>query len=420
MNRNTLRSIVILALLSIFGIGVIQVYWFQQAFDMEEEQWDREIRVALHAVARQFFDMNQAAIPSTNPIQRLSTNYYVVMINNEIDANLLEVLLKTEFEKREIKSDFEYGIYDCVSDEMVYGSYISFGNEVITDPSNLPKWENQSYYFGVIFPSRNAELLNRLDIWVFSSVVLLLVAVFFGYSLFIIFKQKRLSEVQKDFINNMTHEFKTPISTIAISSKVLQDPEIVNNPDRLRNYAGIIETENARMKNQVDRVLQIAKTDNEIPVNLEPVELNKIILEVIEGLKPQLQERNTEIYFEPQDAIYCKADPLHLSNVLFNLFDNSMKYTLGVPQIVIKLELEPKKCIFRISDNGPGIDKKNQKRIFQKFFRVNTGNIHNVKGFGLGLSYVQQIMKSMGGNVSIEKSSDVGTTFKLEFKRHLQ
>lgn len=417
MKRKPILVLIIIAVISILGITVVQVYWFNKAFNTEEELFNREVNTALFNVANKFFEINEAAVPANNPIKQLSTNYYVVMINNEIDANLLEYLLKSEFEKRSITADFEYGIYDCTNDKMVYGNYVSFDskNELQKEERMLPKWENQSYYFGVQFPDRTSLISNRMGIWIFSSSVLILVVIFFAYALFVILKQKRLSEIQKDFINNMTHEFKTPISTIALSADVLSDPDITTQPDRLLNYTSIIKRENMRLKNQVERVLQMAGMDkDELALKKEKVSLHKIIYEVIDELTPSVE--NTESIIElklkaSNDIVF--VDRLHISNVISNLFDNALKYSHSNPKIIVETANQKGNISVSVIDNGIGISESDQKRIFEKFFRVSTGNRHDVKGFGLGLSYVMQVVKAHKGSVHVASELGVGSTFKI-------
>ena len=259
MKSGTIRLLLVVGVICVLGITITQVYWFRQAFNAEEDRFDRQVNSALYNVARQIFEFNNLPDPAVNPIKQLSTNYYVVMINTEIDANLLENLLVNEFTRNDLQADFEYGIYDCTNEKMVYGNYISFAtDQEQATTGSLPVWEDQSYYFGVQFPHKSAQITNRMGIWLFSSAVLLIVVAFFAYALFLILKQKRLSEVQRDFINNMTHEFKTPISTISVAAQVLKDPKITQQPQRLQNYAHIIDTENLRLKNQVERVLTVA------------------------------------------------------------------------------------------------------------------------------------------------------------------
>jgi two-component system, OmpR family, phosphate regulon sensor histidine kinase PhoR len=418
MKRKSILALVIMAAISILGIVAVQVYWFNKAFDTEEELFNRDVNTALFNVASKFFEINEAAVPTNNPIKQLSTNYYVVMINNEIDANMLEFLLKTELEKRNVTADFEYGIYDCTNDKMVYGNYVSFDQkDIIEHNTSLPKWENQSYYFGVQFPNKASIVTNRMGIWIFSSAVLLLVVIFFSYSLFVILKQRRLSEIQKDFVNNMTHEFKTPISTIALSTDVLLDPKIIDQPERLHNYTTIIQNENQRLKKQVERVLQMAGMDkDEIGLRKEKTSLHNIIKEVVHGITAG-QEGKVNISLDlSADNADVLIDKLHVSNVLYNLIDNAVKYCLIKPVIKIKTYNKQKKLWVEISDNGIGIKREDQKKIFDKFFRVPTGNVHDVKGFGLGLSYVMHVIRAHKGNISVESKEGEGSTFKFYIK----
>ncbi|MER3329999.1 MAG: sensor histidine kinase, partial [Candidatus Kapaibacterium sp.] len=199
MSRNTLRIVIILAAISIAGIAVTQIYWIRRAFDIRENQFNRDVNSALRNVAASIFEINQTPSPANNPVNQLSTNYFVVAINGAIDASLLEFLLITEFEKRNINADFEYGIYDCTDRCMVYGDFIGKKkNKNLVSIQELPTWKNEGYYFAVQFPALQANLLSQMGIWGFSSAVLLIVVFFFVYTLFVILKQRRLSEVQKD------------------------------------------------------------------------------------------------------------------------------------------------------------------------------------------------------------------------------
>ncbi|MEO1049631.1 MAG: HAMP domain-containing sensor histidine kinase [Bacteroidota bacterium] len=417
MKRSTFRLIIVLATLSIIGITITQIYWVRRAFGMRENQFDRDVNVALFNVANKFFELKHTPVPFNNPVKQLSSNYYVVMVNDEIDANLLEFLLKSEFEKKSIDFDFEYGIYNCESDQMVYGNYVALTETGSKgkEQAILPKWEKQSYYFGVQFPAKEANLINRMGIWVFSSAVLLLVIIFFAYALFVILKQKRLSEVQKDFINNMTHEFKTPISTIAISSEVLKNPAIVKTPERLLNYATIIQDESQRLKKQVERVLQMATLDKE-EVNLkkEVIDMHEIIQKAIDNVTLTLEERSGKITCDLNASnAEIKADKLHTTNMIYNLLDNAVKYCKDAPFIAIQTKNERNGVVISIKDNGIGIAPEYQKKVFDKFYRVPTGNIHDVKGFGLGLNYVSLMVKSHGGEVRLESEEGQGSEFQI-------
>jgi two-component system phosphate regulon sensor histidine kinase PhoR len=299
---------------------------------------------------------------------------------------------------------------------MIYGNYVPLKTaKEKSTTKNLPKWANQGYYFGVQFPNRAAHIINQMGIWSFSSIVLLLVITFFSYTLFVILKQKRLSEIQKDFINNMTHEFKTPIATIAVSAEVLKDPAIVHQPERLLNYAGIIEKENIRLKQQVERVLQMARLDKEaVGLKKEVVDVHQLIQDSIRHHAMTLQNMKGQVHCELKASLTnMEADKFHLLSVFNNLLDNAIKYCKAIPEITVRTLDHHKGLLIEIVDNGIGISQENQKRIFQKFYRVPTGNVHDVKGFGLGLSYAKTIVEAHGGEISVKSELGKGCVFRI-------
>ena len=416
MKNSTIRLIVILAALSIAGITITQLYWVKRAFDIKEDEFNRTVTTALYDVAQQIYDINSTPSPAVNPVKQISTNYFVVMVNSEVDPNTIEYLLRTEFERRNLIADFEYGVYDCTRGAMLYGDYVPLrtAKDKITS-KNFPQWASQGYHFGVQFPNRESHLLNQMGIWSFSSIVLLLVIVFFAYTLWVILKQKRLSEIQKDFINNMTHEFKTPISTIAVSAEVLKDPQIVNHPDRLRSYTSIIEKENFRLKQHVERVLQMARLDKgDIGYKREQVDILQVLQDAVLNTSIALNENNGNVTIEPGAANHkLSGDKLHLTNVFNNLLENAIKYCKGCADITIRTLNQDHGITVEVSDNGIGIRQENLKRIFQKFYRVPTGNVHDVKGFGLGLSYVKTVVEGHGGHVKVESVFGKGSTFRI-------
>jgi two-component system, OmpR family, phosphate regulon sensor histidine kinase PhoR len=416
VSRTTLRIVIILAALSIVGITMTQIYWVRRAFDLRENQFNHDVNAALSSVARQIFQINKTPSPSNTPVEQISTNYFVVNISGPIDAGLLEFLLITEFEKNNVTAGFEYGIYDCIDKCMVGGNSISPKKvKMNVQASTLPAMNNDGYYFGVQFPALKANLISQMGIWGFSSAVMLIVIFFFVYTLFVILRQKRLSEIQKDFINNMTHEFKTPISTIAISSEVLRDPGIVHAPERLLNYATIIQNENNRLKQQVERVLQMARFEKEdIGLKKETVNVHDLIREATKNSSLSLEEKHGKIQLQ-LDAPSCNAlvDRLHFTNVFYNLLDNAIKYTSTAPEIHISTRNSNSTLLVEIKDNGVGISEENQKKIFHRFYRVPTGNLHDIKGFGLGLNYVKSIVEAHKGKISVASEPGKGSTFKI-------
>jgi two-component system phosphate regulon sensor histidine kinase PhoR len=246
-------------------------------------------------------------------------------------------------------------------------------------------------------------------------MVLVVVILFFGYSLFVILQQKRLSEIQKDFINNMTHEFKTPISTIAISADVLKNPDIVKQPERLLRYATIIQNESHRLKNQVERVLQMAVADKrEIKLKLEIVDIHQIIEKSVQSIQTILDTRKGKIHYSFK-ALRSEliGDTLHLTNIIYNLLDNAIKYCDRQPEIYVTTLSVRNGVLIQIKDNGIGISPEAQSLIFEKFYRVPTGNLHNVKGFGLGLNYVKVLVKAHKGYIKLNSKVNEGSIFSI-------
>ncbi len=418
MSRTTLRIVIILAAVSMVGIVLTQIYWVRRAFDLRENQFNRDVNTALSSVATQLFRINNTPSPSNNPVEQISTNYFIVNINGPVNNGLLGFLLVTEFEKRNITAGFEYGVYDCIDQCMVGGNYASPKKAKLEVPiQQFPALQNDGYYFGVQFPRVQADLLSQMGIWGFSSAVMLIVVFFFAYTLFVILKQRKLSEVQKDFINNMTHEFKTPLSTIALSTEVLKDPAIVHHPERLLNYATIIGNENQRLKQQVERVLQMARLDKEdIGLKRELLDVHDLIREAVGNISLTLQGRNGKITLDTQAwPSLVSADKLHLTNVFFNLLDNAVKYTTRPPEIVIRTTSSQGHIVIRIEDKGTGISRENQRKVFHRFYRVPTGNVHDVKGFGIGLNYVKLIVESHQAKISLESEPGKGSIFTIRF-----
>jgi two-component system phosphate regulon sensor histidine kinase PhoR len=416
VNRLTLRIVIALAALSILGITATQIYWVRKAFDLKANQFNADVNLALENVATRIYDINKTPMPANSLVDQESSNYFTVLVNGPIDSNLLGFLLKNEFDKRKITADYQFGVYDCSKQCMAGGNYISpTKNKIPVSLSELPSLEMDGYYFGVRFPQIEANLISQMGIWGFSSVVMLVVIFFFVYTLFVILKQRRLSEVQNDFINNMTHEFKTPLATIAISSEVLKDPSIAKNPERLLNYATIIENESQRLKQQVERVLQMAQTEKaDVGLKKEQQDIHELIKEAVDNHKVALSSKRGEVGLALNATnSHILADKLHFTNVIGNLLDNAIKYCEKEPRISINTSNSQTSIQIEISDNGIGISPENQKKIFARFYRVPTGNRHDVKGFGLGLNYVKLIVEAHKGKISVQSKPGNGSIFTI-------
>lgn len=422
MKHKNVRIVVLLALISIVGIVAMQTYWFKRAFDLKETQFNHNVTLALQSTAESLIEYENLTVPLDGLVKQLSGNYYVVSVNGEICTEILEVLLKKEFEKRNILADFEYGIYNCSTNKMLYGKYISFQNNKPKQKTiELPVWKNDSYYFGVFFPNKTTDLANQMGVWIFFSSVLLFVCFFFAYTTFVILKQKRLSDIQKDFINNMTHEFKTPISTIQITSDLLKKSDVSSSQSQIEHYGSIIQQETKRLKEHVERVLQVAVFDKAVKHSFEPSNINECIDDAVKSASFMAEKKggHIQVLLNATDTIIY-GDKTHLTNVFFNLLDNALKYTKQAPLIQVSTEKTPKNIVIKIADNGIGMRKEELRKIFDKFYRISTGDLHNVKGFGLGLYYVYHIIKLHKGRIEVKSEVEKGTEFTVLLPKYLR
>ncbi|NOU20006.1 MAG: HAMP domain-containing histidine kinase [Bacteroidales bacterium] len=416
MKTHNIRSLIIFAIICITGIVASQVYWFKKAFDLKEKQFNQTVTIALQNVAETILSYNQIQIPLSSLVNQISSNYYAVMTNSDIDIKTLEFLLKNEFQKKKLNLDFEYGVYNCQSEKMVYGNYISSESQSIPKKiRELPVWKKDNYYFSVFFPNKSIYLTGQLGIWLFTTAVLFLVCIFFGYSLLIILQQKRLSDIQSDFINNMTHEFNTPISSIMVMSQLLRKEEISSNCPKVTEYSGLITKEATRIKDQIDKILQIAIMDKHKAIySFAIINIHECLYEALNTIEYRVKEQGGQLNISTkaiQNLIY--GDSVHLINVFFNLVDNSLKYNINIPEISVStFNIKQKICI-KICDNGIGISTKHQKMLFSKFFRVPTGNVHNVKGFGIGLYYVHKVIHAHKGSIKVKSTPMQGTEFTI-------
>ena len=417
MRYRHIRFVVLLGAIAIIGIIGIQVYFIKKEWSNKEKQFAQTVTISLRNVAAKIYEFNQTMPSTPNPVRQLSSNYFVVDVNSEIDANILEHYLKLEFEKYNIQTDFEYSIYNCETDVMEYGNYL-FHNGTVKENAltvNLPKYSGYNYYFGVNFPLLTNTIAGDMTIWFFLVGILAVSVIFFAYAIFVILNQKKLSELQRDFINNMTHEFKTPIASINIAADVISNPESIQEPTRILTYGSVIKQEVSRLNDQVDKVLQIARIEKSgIHLRFEIIDLHEVIKKVVENCLANHREKVKIATDLTSENVYVEADRNHLTNILYNLLDNAVKYTGDSPEIRIQTIQKAKKVFVNISDNGPGIPKTLQKRVFQKFYRIPTANVHDVKGFGLGLFYVKSICDAHHWKISLDPSKESGSTFVLE------
>jgi len=420
MRQHIINRVIFLGVVAILGIVGMQTYWISSTWNLNSTEFRQKAKHALYVVAGKLAADNESDLPSRDIVRQRSSNYFIVNIESEIDALRLEVLMQQELVNQGLDVPFEYAIFDCTNDEMAYGARCEATTEHQPEEpteltSYLPPDENLLYYFGVKFPERTGYIWEKMQLVFIFTAILLFTVVFFVYSMIVILRQRRLASMQKDFIDNMTHEFKTPLSTIRIAAGVFRRDERVIADKRLSRYAQLIHEQYERLNSQVEKVLQISSIEKgNFEIKREAVNLHDLLPSLLGGISARTEEHGGTLDSRmPTQALWVSADPVHLSNILHNLLDNAVKYGGDPPVVTIGGRKKNDQLHLYVADEGPGIAADQQVRLFEKFYRIPTGDVHDVKGFGLGLFYVAQICKAHGWPLRLESAPGKGTTFHL-------
>lgn len=461
MNKKEIWLIIGLMSLAIFGVMTLQMSFINHSIQLNKEQFDSHIKSALSNVTGRLQDvenyelskyangfsihqfeldtltgsvsLQQSLVLSQNPLLlkhqmdavKLKQEMFSTPIEERIETAKLDDILREELSERGISVPFSYGVYALATDSwVIYNNHYTVPNESQAAFNYLKMSEYKVNLFKndlvspgqlyIFFPTKTSIVWG--DLWLTLLLALLFVAVILGcfaYTINVIFRQKKLSEMKNDFINNMTHEFKTPIATISLASDSITNASVINNPDRVRRFAEIIKQENKRMNGQVEKVLQMAMVERgKVKLNLTNVDINHIIEQAVGNINLQIEKKggiiSTKLMAEKYEV---EADLNHISNVINNLLDNANKYSPEKPDITVCTRNISNGIEITISDKGIGMSKEARKKIFERFFRVHTGNLHDVKGFGLGLSYVKTMIVAHKGMIDVRSELGKGSSF---------
>ncbi|NQU51879.1 MAG: HAMP domain-containing histidine kinase [Bacteroidetes bacterium] len=345
------------------------------------------------------------------------------LIQKRIDSTFLDQILKSAIKDSEIEIEFKYAIKNANlgREKIVFGNTDYAPGRKKEFSQRLFQYDSygsKPNYINIYFPKRSRYLLKATGISIIPTIILTAMLIgIFVYTIMVIFRQKKLSNIKNDFINNMTHELKTPISTISLASQMLQDGSITNTPTMIAHVSKVINEESKRLGFQVEKVLQMAVfNEGRLKFKFKEFDVNKMINTVVDNFELRVKNKNGTLKTNiSKGSLIVKGDEVHITNVIFNLLDNAVKYSKEIPEIQISTERKNGDVIISVSDNGIGIPKEHQSNIFDRFYRVPTGNVHNVKGFGLGLSYVKKIIDSHEGEIKVESVLNKGTKFSILF-----
>jgi two-component system phosphate regulon sensor histidine kinase PhoR len=468
MKQRMIIFAIVMLSIALAGLMSIQGYWVYSAYKLKQANFVRVVNESAHSViltmekielVRKLQETGLAeegqssafdAVDSINQVllremQKINTRKDLEIFFNKyfmarelmedrmfsldertsrksVDILLLDSLLKIEFSQRKMYTEWEFGVYNPFGNKISLKDE-SYDAEALLDPKlsfhfELFPDDLHTYpdFLLLYFPHERQYILGQVWPLVVVSIILIIIIISsFTYTLIMYFRQGKLSELKTDFINNMTHEFKTPVSTISLACEALNDKDIKKSDELYQTYINIINEENKRLGLMAERILQSAALEkSDLVLHKELTDLHDVLTEVIRNIGIQIEIKDGQIIkdFRAMNSL-IEVDRMHLVNMVQNLLDNANRYTPVRPQIVVATRDASDGVIFTIQDNGIGISKADQKRIFDKLYRVPEGNIHNFKGFGLGLSYVKTVVESHGGSIKLESELKKGTKFEV-------
>lgn len=464
MNRKVFFSIIAGMSVALIGLMIIQSYWINQAVKVREANFVVSVRESMSAVVQKlekmetakrlkdkadYYSQNQEWFKSVDSLNKayfdtfspfadiwdyekfvlrsdITEDVFEQMfrpkkqmaIELRVDKNILDSLISLELHDHGVKTKYEYGVYSPSRNIMPIQKSGQYPKELLKESYSMMLFPNDLYgqpnYLMMFFPNKRSFLISQLWRMLLISILLMIIVISsFSYTIYTILRQKKLSMMKNDFINNMTHEFKTPISTISLACEALNDKDVVKSETIFSSYLSMITEENKRLGKMAERILQSAILEQgRLTLNKEIIDIHEVITTAVKNIQLQVEKQSGVLTSDLNaSSTMVFVDRVHMVNVIFNLLDNAKKYSEGKPEISIRTENTFSDIMITIQDKGIGISKKNQKRIFDKLYRVSTGNVHNVKGFGLGLSYVKAVIDQHGGTIDLESELGKGTRF---------
>lgn len=373
---------------------------------------------------RQQYEENLDQKTEMYKLSQLAVMLSIMPIEDRIDPSTLGRFIKTELKSQGIKLDFRYAVktFPQGNEHFIFGdkNYSSKQQKeysTLLFKHDLDELKKPNYLY-IYFPKRDSFLLTKTGLLVIPTFMLTAMLIgIFVFTILIILRQKKLSDIKNDFINNMTHELKTPISTISLASQMLRDNSVNNTSKSIDHISGIIFQESKRLTTQVEKVLQMAVfNEGNLKLKFKEVNINALINSVVLNFELRVKAKNGELISDLKaEPSIIRGDEVHITNVLFNLLDNAVKYSKDEPKIIISSELKDGSVVVSVKDHGIGIAKEHVSQIFERFYRVPTGNVHDVKGFGLGLSYVKKIIDAHKGKIKVDSAPNKGTKFMIYF-----
>lgn len=415
MSQSKLRLLIVVGVVALAGLFATQAFWFNEAFNAESDDFERNVNLALRAVADEALKAQGDSISTIPPVEQRSASTFAVRLSQGGFYSQTVSDLEKQIEATKLPENFTFALEDCLSREIVLGS----SSESLQDDGQPAcadrEQEMKCYNLVVTFPGKEGWIIARMGVWVFSSVAFLIVLFFFVGFVYRANQQKKLDQLKSDFINNMTHELNTPITNIALASEVMktsmQSDEAVNT-DR---FLEIIRNENAKLKGHVDHILMAAAMQKkDFELEMEPVQVRDMVNNIVSEFALRVNQLGGSLKaVHNATKTLVSADKKHLRHSLQNLVDNAIKYSKNTVDIQVATEDTDEGILISVIDRGIGITREALQEVFSPFYRVQQGNLHEAKGFGIGLSYVKGVVEAHNGRIEVDSAPTQGSTFTI-------
>jgi two-component system phosphate regulon sensor histidine kinase PhoR len=415
IRSSTIRLGIFISTLVIATILAFQLVWLKKTYHHEQKEFDQGVIKAIQGLYEDIKASNYNSSHLNELVENPEQHLYFARIILPVNIDSVTSYLQEDLEAFEIFTDCYLGIYSAAEGKYTYTALLKSAVTKTKHIAEIPVLRRPYDHLALYFPNRRQYVLGRMNLWIISSIFLSLVLIFFGGSLYYFYRQKFLNETQKDFIHNFTHEFKTPVSVILLAADVLKNPAIIEKPDKLATYAGIVEYQGRYLQSQTEKLLNFAYTESaQLQFSKEKVNMHELIQEAVNNLAPLINERKALLSLRLEAGNpFLSANRDYLVIVIINLVENAIKYSKR-PDITITTSSTDNRMLLSVKDNGIGIEKSQVKNLFKKFFRVRQGDTYTSKGFGLGLSFVKKIVMAHGGKIKVMSMPGEGSTFIIE------
>ncbi|MEO6721343.1 MAG: HAMP domain-containing sensor histidine kinase [Ferruginibacter sp.] len=421
MRSVTFKWIILLSTIVIGLLVSAQLFWLNKIYNYEQKEFTTSVIKSIQGVYEDLELSDSNGTELQKLVEQPKVNSFLFKVSSIPQKDTLLNAILNNLEDFGVFTDCKVGLYDTSSKTYTYEIYVPTAASKHEDNSgiDLPVFKKGYSYICLYFPHRSKYIMNSMSWWIISSVLLLLILIALGFSVFHLYRQKFLNEVQNDFIRNVTHEFQTPLTTLMVGLDAIAKPSIIANPEKLEKYTKLMQGQTAYLKQHIENLMKVLRAEaNGLVIEKEAIAPNELIKQAVMQLNVNIEEKHgrVELLLE-QNNTTVEADKSSLYVAILNLVSNAIKYSED-PIIIIETKIVNAVYNISVKDNGIGIEEQYQKKLFRKFYRVPTGDIHNVKGLGLGLYFVKKVIDENNGVIHVKSIAGIGSEFVIELPTH--